>query len=109
MRLADAPGPSRATHRPEAIASFEKIAAQAPEGYRTLASLRAATLKADSGDLHGAAALWDQVASRGAADPLLRDLASLTWANRLLDTGDPALIEARLKPLAGADNPWHPL
>jgi hypothetical protein len=26
-----------------------------------------------------------------------------------MDTGDPALIEARLKPLAAPDNPWHPL
>jgi hypothetical protein len=49
------------------------------------------------------------VAGDSAADPLLRDLANLMWATRLIDKGDPALIEARLKPLAGPDNPWRPL
>ena len=108
-RLADVAGPARATGRPEAIAAFEKVAAHAPEGYRTLARLRAAALKADGGDMEGAAAIWDQVAGDGAADPLIRDLANVTWANRLLDKGDPALIEARLKPLTAPDNPWRPL
>jgi hypothetical protein len=40
---------------------------------------------------------------------LLRDLASLLWAQHQLDQGDPALLEARLKPLAAPGNPWHTL
>ena len=85
------------------------MAATAPDGYRTLARLRAAALKADTGDLAGAAALYDQVAADSSADPLLRDLASLLWAQHQLDTGDPAPLEARLKALAVPDNPWHAL
>jgi hypothetical protein len=40
---------------------------------------------------------------------LLRDLASLLWCQHQIDTGDPALLEARLKPLAEPDSPWRPL
>ena len=80
-----------------------------PEGYRTLARLRAAALKADAGDRQGAAALWDQVAADGSADPLLRDLASLLWASHLIDSADPSLLQDRLKALTAPDNPWHAL
>jgi hypothetical protein len=100
---------SNTANRPAAISEFDRLAATAPEGYRTLARLRAAALKADAGDLQGATALWDQVAADGSADPLLRDLASLLWAQRLIDSADPALLEARLKALTAPDNPWHAL
>jgi hypothetical protein len=109
MSAADRLGPDATAGRAEAIAGFEHVGATAPEGYATLARLRAATLKADAGDLRGATALWDQVAADGAADPLLRDLASLIWVEHQVDAGDPALLEARLKPLSGPDNPWHAL
>ena len=39
----------------------------APEGYKTLASLRAAGVKADAGDLPGAVALWNGVAADSGA------------------------------------------
>jgi len=110
MNTAQAVGPaSDAASRTAAIAAFDQVAATAPDGYRTLARLRAAALKADAGDLAGATALYDQVAADSAADPLLRDLASLLWAQRQLDSGDPARLEARLKVLAEPDNPWHAL
>ena len=96
-------------NRPAAIAAFTALSAAAPDGYRTLARLREAALKADSGDLPGALSLWDQVAADGAADPLLRELASLLWAQHQIDKGDPALLEARLRPLASPDNPWRAL
>jgi hypothetical protein len=91
------------------IASLEQLAAGAPEGYRTLARLRAAGLKADAGDLQGALALWNEVAADNAADPLLRDLSSLMATQHQLDQGDPAQLEARLQPLAQPGNPWAPL
>jgi hypothetical protein len=110
MSTAQAVGPvADAASRGAAIAAFDHVAATAPDGYRTLARLRAAALKADAGDIAGAVALYDQVAADGSADPLLRDLASLLWAQRQLDTGDPALLEARLKVLAMPENPWHGL
>jgi hypothetical protein len=89
-----------------ALAALDQEAASAPEGYRTLSRLRAAALKADAGDLPGAIALWDQVAADSAADPLLRDLATLTEAQHQLDHADPAELQARLKPLALPKNPW---
>jgi len=110
MTVAQTAGPAAdAASRTAAIAAFEQVAASAPEGYRTLARLRVAALKADAGDLAGAAAAYDLVAADSGADPLLRDLASLLWAQRQLDTADPARLAARLKPLAARDNPWHAL
>ncbi|HUD58039.1 MAG TPA: tetratricopeptide repeat protein [Acetobacteraceae bacterium] len=110
MNLANAPaaGSSAATSS-AAIVEFDRVVATAPEGYRTLARLRAAALKADAGDRQGAAALWDQVAADGSADPLLRDLASLLWASHLIDSADPSLLQDRLKALTAPDNPWHAL
>jgi hypothetical protein len=95
--------------RPAIISVLDSLAAQAPEGYRTLARLRGAALKAESGDLTGASGLWDQVAADGAADPLLRGLASLLWAQHQLDHGDPALVSARLRALIEPGNAWRPL
>jgi hypothetical protein len=102
-----APGASPATRIQ--IQTLDEMAATAPEGYRTLARLRAAGLKADSGDLPGAIALWNQVAADTSADSLLRDLASLTAATRQIDRGDPGQLQARLEPLAVPDNPWSAL
>ena len=98
-----------AANRAAAIQAFDKVAAGAPDGYQTLARLRAAATQADAGDLPGALRLWDQVAADGSTDPLLRDLASLMWAGHQIDSGDPSLLEARLKALATPENPWHGL
>ena len=88
---------------------LDQLAATAPEGYRTLARLRAADLKAETGDLSGAITTWNAVAADANADPLLRDYASLTAAQHDLDHGDPAQLEARLKPLTGPNNAWSSL
>ncbi len=110
MNLAEAPaGISDAARNAAAIAVLDKLEATAPEGYRTLARLRAAPAKAALGDLPGALALWDQVAADTSADPLLRDLASLMWAEHQIDSGDPSLLQARLAPLAKPENAWHAL
>ena len=90
-------------------AALDALAASAPEGYKTLARLRAAGLTADAGDLTGAVTLWNAVAADSAADPLLRDLASLLATQRQIDKGDPVLLEARLKPLAELGIRWAPL
>lgn len=109
MNAAEGGGLARTAPHPEALAQFGALAADAPEGYATLARLREAALKANAGDMPGAVALWNQVASDGAADPLLRDLAVLTLVQRQVGTGDPAALEARIAPLAQPDNPWHAL
>ncbi len=95
--------------KPDQIGILDQLAATGPEGYRTLARLRAASLKADAGDLQGAEALWNAVSANSSADHLLRDFASLMAVAREIDHGDPAQLEARLKSLAEPGNPWSSL
>jgi hypothetical protein len=83
---------------------FAAIAQDSPEGYRLLARLRAAALKAETGDRDAALAMWDQVAADGRTPQIYRDLASLMWALHGLETQDPAALESRLAPLTGG--PW---
>ena len=97
------------TASPAQFATLDQLAATAPEGYKTLARLRAAGLKADAGDLPAAITLWNSVAADPNADHLLRDLASLLATGRELDHADPAQLEARLKPLAEPGNVWSSL
>jgi hypothetical protein len=92
-----------------AITAFGALTRAAPDGYRTLARLQTAAQKAEAGDKAGAAALWNDVASDTAADPLLRDLASLLWCQHQIDSGDPGILAARLTTLAEPDNAWRPL
>jgi hypothetical protein len=100
-----APGAAKTDQLPV----LDQLAATAPEGYRTLARLRAAELKAEAGDSPGAVTLWNEVAGDSQADPLLRDFASLMATQQQLDHGDPAALEAQLKPLTNAGNPWSTL
>jgi hypothetical protein len=101
----DQPGASK----PDQLAILDQLAATGPEGYKILARLRAASLKADAGDLQGAEALWNAVSADSSADRLLRDFASLMAVAREIDHGDPGQLEARLKPLAEPGNPWSSL
>jgi len=92
----------------QAGATFASMARKAPGGYRTLARLREASLKASGGDLPGALALWDQVSSDEAADPDLRRVADMMWVQHEVDGGEAAAVEGRLAPLLAA-GPWRPL
>lgn len=109
MSAADSLSPANISARPATTALLDKMAADAPGGYRVLARLRAAALRAETGDLPGALAVWNQVAGDSSADPLLRDLATLLWAQHQVDSGDPALITARLRPLAVPGGPLRAL
>ena len=106
LRDAGAPG---AAAGPLAAPELERIIATAPDGYRTVARFRLAALRANGGDLKGALAMWDEVAGDTAADPDLRSLANLLWAQRQIDSGDPAAVSARLDPLADPNSTWHAL
>ncbi|WP_237217791.1 tetratricopeptide repeat protein [Falsiroseomonas oryziterrae] len=86
---------------------FAALARESPAGYRTLARLRAAALKAETGDLRAALALWEEVAGDRDADPLYRDLATLLGVMHALDSGDPTQLAARLGPLTAEGNPWR--
>jgi hypothetical protein len=91
------------------VGPLKDLAATAPEGYKTLARLRAAGLLADSGDVQGAETLYYQVATDNQADKLLRDLAMLLLSGWELDKADPAVLAPRILPLAQPGNPWAPL
>jgi len=101
----DAPAPDASA----AQAGFDRLAATAPGGYRSLARLRDAALRAGAGDLPGALQQWDALANDASADSLLRDLANLLWVQHQVDAGDPAAVDARLQPLTAQSNPWRPL
>ncbi len=90
-----------------AASGFAALGQSAPGGYRTLARLRAAALKAETGDLPAAIALWEEVSRDSAADPLYRDLATLLGVTHALDRGDPAQLAARLGPLLAEGHPWR--
>ena len=102
------PGTAETPARKQAAADFAKLAASGPESYRTLARLRLAALQAITNP-EEALATWTAVASDARADPVLRGLATLLWAQHQLDGGDPAAINARLAPLAGVPGPWRAL
>lgn len=89
--------------------ALNNFAATAPEGYKTLANLRAAGLYAGAGQLPQAEALWTGVTQDGSADPLLRDLATLLWAQHALGQAPDADVLERLQPLTMDANPYHAL
>ena len=106
----DSPGATPSSdQRLAAAGQYAGFAKTAPAGYRALAALRAAGLYADAGQTATAAALWNQVAGDAGADPLLRDLANLLWAQHELGAAPDAAIAARLAPLSDAANPFHGL
>jgi hypothetical protein len=106
--LDGAAGPPGDARKAAALALAE-VARDGNAGYRALAGLRGAALQADSGDAAAAEALWFQVAADPSADRLLRDAAVLQSVLHQIDSGDPAALADRLKPLAAPDNPWHAL
>ncbi len=89
--------------------SLTDFAATAPEGYKTLADFRAAALYNDAAEPAQAQALWIGIGNDTSADPLLRDLATLLWAQHALGSAPDADVLARLKPLAAMSNPYHGL
>lgn len=106
---AAATGKNAAKAHEAAAGALAELAQNAPAGYRTLARLRAAALAVEHGKQAEALHLYDAVAADPDADPLLRGLAGLLWAQRQIDTGDPSLLRSRLVPLAAPGSPWRPL
>jgi hypothetical protein len=92
-----------------AIAAFTALANDAPDGYRTLARLRLASLQWLTGKQADAIANWQAVSDDQAAPQLLRDLATLTSAQHQADKGDPVLLKQRLETLTAPDNHWRPM
>ncbi|MCW8306130.1 tetratricopeptide repeat protein [Acidiphilium sp. PA] len=101
------PGATKASDLADAR-SLAAFAAKAPAGYAALARFRAAALYQGAGDTKDAEAIWSQLgAADSGADPLLRGLANLLWAQHAMGTVPNATVMARLQPLMAGSNPWH--
>ena len=83
----------------EAEAAFNKIASEAPGGYRVLARLRAAA-ELSQRDPKAAAAAYDQLSADPSLGIALQDLAGLRAAMLMVDTSPYEEIERRLATLA---------
>jgi len=93
----------------EAKAGLDKIAAEAPAGYRALAQMTAAGATAQSNP-QGAAAAFDAVAGDSAIPTLFRDAARLRAALIRADiAGEEQKGAAELTSLAGGDGPYRRL
>lgn len=93
----------------QAEATFADIAARGPAGYTVLARLHEAGLQWQLGQTQQAIATWRTVTNDTAAPQLLRDLASITSAEHLVDTGNPVLLKQSMEALTGIENPWRPM
>jgi len=87
-----------------AQAELAAIAAGGSGGYPTLARFREAALLARQGDVQGAVAAYDGLAT-SLDNVRLRELALLLAANLLVDSGTVADVEARVGSIATDDNP----
>jgi len=91
----------------EAADSFRSLAAEGSSGYRALAGLQAAAARARLGDIGGAVAVYDSLASDSSIEARFRDLARLLAVQQLLDSATPQQLDERLKPLLADDNMWR--
>ena len=92
----------------EAEEAFAKLASESKTGQGVLAKLRQASLQAGSGDIQGAVAACESVAANKDAPQIYRDLAVIKIGFMTIDSADPAVLFARLAPIAAA-GPWrHP-
>jgi hypothetical protein len=87
--------------------ALTSIAATGRAGYTALARLEEAGIKANTGDLAGAAALYRQVAADAGVDQQLRDAATVLAALDSLDTPNPVDVEKDLAALAAPTSPWR--
>lgn len=92
----------------EAIAGWNAMIKDTPQGYVLLARLRAAG-EIGQGDANAGAAAFDAIANDAAVAPLFREVAKVRAAMLKVDSGAPAEVEARLKPLAEAGQPMRNL
>ena len=90
----------------EAEAAFNKIAAEAPKGYRTLALLRAAS-EAVKRDPQAAAKLFDAISADGSVGTSEQDLARVRAAGLLMESLSFADMIKRLEPATAAERTYR--
>ena len=90
-----------------ATAAMAEVAARGG-GYGLLARLEEASLKVRAGDRPGAVKIYDALAADESAYRPFRDLATVLSVLVSLDTGDPAALSQKLKPLSAAGQAFRP-
>jgi hypothetical protein len=90
----------------DALATYAALAEKKGLGYAALAQLQKAALALSKNDVPSALAAYKALAADEKADVLFRDLARLMRALHGLDTENPLELEAALKPLLDASNPF---
>lgn len=94
------------TNQPRAaVSELQKLEAGKAPAYRAAALIEQANLKAQAGDLKGAAALMAKVAGDTKLDQTLRDLALIRQTAFEFDTLKPETVIARMKPMVDAKDP----
>ena len=109
MRYAAALDLARQGKNAEAADAFAVLAQNSSSGRAALSRLAEGVAKARAGDVDGAIAAYNQLATDGTVDAIFRDVANLLAARYMLDKGDPKAVIARLEPLTSATSPWHGL
>lgn len=89
----------------EAIAAFDQLEKDGYGAYPVLAKMRAATVKANKGDVDGAVKDFDAVAADGAVPSAIRDMAKLRAGLLLVDHGSYADVSSHVEALTGDTNP----
>nr|WIE91009.1 tetratricopeptide repeat protein [Mesorhizobium sp. WSM4875] len=89
----------------EAIAALDQLEKDGYGAYPLLARMRAATVKADKGDVDAAVKDFDAVAADSAIPAGIRDMARLRAALLLVDHGSFADVSSRVEALTADANP----
>ena len=89
----------------DALAAFAQLEKDGYGAYPLLARMRAATVKADKGDVDAAVKDFDGVAADGSVPSSLRDMARLRAALLLVDHGSLADVSSRVEALTADTNP----
>ncbi len=108
-RYSEAQGLVAGGKREQAATIFASLADSAGGGYRSLARLQRAALRAEGGDVAGAVEIYDAVAADSAVDPVLRQAATVLSVLHSLDLPkiDAAKLDAKLAPLDTPSGPWR--
>ncbi|MDA0367915.1 MAG: tetratricopeptide repeat protein [Proteobacteria bacterium] len=91
----------------QAATAFNRLAENSGSGYRALARLQAAAALVKAGSVDDAVAAYDQLATDGSVDRILRDLGALLAALHRFDTANNEEMLQRLGPLVLDSNAWR--
>jgi hypothetical protein len=91
----------------EAAKTFGDFAAETTSGYAAMARIRQAASLTQSGDIKGAVAVYDEIASQSGLSSLIQGLARIKAGLLLVDTASYDEMNARLASLDETDNAWR--